>query len=162
MRLHAPSQIPLERVVPDGGLNICDTFLPPGTIISTCAPLLHLDKSIYGADAEAFRPERWLEAEQDPKALANMEKAFFAFSRGNRGCTGRALAMLQMSMFVSRVLRQFDIEWAKDTEQEWNVTHALLAEQSGIKVRFIEQSKKCENVALMEALLDDLDGSGYS
>jgi cytochrome P450 len=161
MRLHAPSQIPLERIVPDGGLSISNTFLPPGTVVSTSAPLLHLNKEIYGADADTFRPERWLEAKLNPSRLMDMETAFFAFSRGNRGCTGRALAMLQMSMFVTRILRQFDIEWAEGTEQEWHVTHALLAEQSGVKTRFIEQTRECENRALMDALMDDEDETNY-
>lgn len=161
MRLHAPSQIPLERIVPDDGLSIGNSFLPPGTVVSTSAPLLHLNKDVYGVDAEVFRPERWIEAKLNPSRLERMEATFFAFSGGHRRCTGRALAMLQMSMFVSQILRQFDIEWAEGTEQEWHVTHALLAEQSGVKVKFIEQSKICENSALLEALQDDSDDDNY-
>lgn len=76
MRIHPGVGFPLERFIPEGGATICDIYLPAGTNISVCAPVIHLDKSVFGADAEEFRPERWLEA--SPEELKLMNRSFLA------------------------------------------------------------------------------------
>lgn len=76
MRLHPGVGFPLERVVPDDGLAIGDVHLPRGTIVGMNAWVIHHDKSIYGNDADDFKPERWLIA--DPARLRLMEKCFLS------------------------------------------------------------------------------------
>ena len=60
---------------------------------------------IWGADAEKFRPERWLEMESRPSDFA-----YSAFNAGPRVCLGRTLAELEMTAFLATVLRSFDFE----------------------------------------------------
>src|ERR1700761_2807851 len=76
MRLHPGVAYPLERYVPPEGATICGVELPGGTNVSITAPVVHVDKTVYGEDADAFRPERWLEAE--PERLKLMERSFLA------------------------------------------------------------------------------------
>lgn len=78
MRVHPSIGFPLERVIPEGGAVICGTHLPGGTNIGMSAPVVNCDTSIFGQDAEVFRPERWLEA--SPEEVKNMERAFFSVS----------------------------------------------------------------------------------
>ena len=61
MRLHPVTGFILERRVPPGGATVCSTYLPAGTIVGINAWAIHQDKSIYGDDANVFRPERWLQ-----------------------------------------------------------------------------------------------------
>ena len=61
MRLHPVTGFILERHVPPGGTTLCSTYLPAGTVVGVNAWAIHRDKSIYGDDANAFRPERWLQ-----------------------------------------------------------------------------------------------------
>lgn len=65
MRMHPGVSYPLERVVPPGGANLCNTDIPAGTIIGVNAAVIHRDIGIFGPDADQFRPERWLDKEDE-------------------------------------------------------------------------------------------------
>ena len=78
MRLHPAVGMLLERIVPDGGATIAGKWIPEGTIVGANPWVLARDKKVYGEDADAYRPERWLEAHD--KALKLMERNFLAVS----------------------------------------------------------------------------------
>ena len=78
LRLHPGVSYPLERTVPDGGAVLCGKFVPSGTVVGIHAWVIHHDKSVFGEDAECFRPERWLDAE--PEELKKMERGFLSVS----------------------------------------------------------------------------------
>ncbi|KAF8750826.1 Cytochrome P450 monooxygenase [Rhizoctonia solani] len=63
--------------------------------------------SVWGSDAEAYRPERWLEDES-----ASLNKYFVAFSTGPRGCVGRNLANMNLLLIASAFFRRYDIDLA--------------------------------------------------
>jgi hypothetical protein len=64
----------MERIVPAGGLKFDHYHIPEGTVVGIPQYVVHRDRNIYGADAEDFRPERWLEV--DDTSLKNMEQTF--------------------------------------------------------------------------------------
>ena len=70
--------MPLERIVPEGGAQLCGSFIPEGTVVGIHAWVIHRDEDIYGRDASEFRPERWLEA--DAEQLKRMERCFLSVS----------------------------------------------------------------------------------
>lgn len=78
MRLHPVTGFILERHVPSGGTTLCSTYLPAGTVVGINAWAIHQDKSIYGDDADAFRPERWLQESyflhEEPKKEVNYSR----------------------------------------------------------------------------------------
>ena len=76
MRLHPGVGFPLERFVPEGGATICGEYLPTGTNVSISAPVLHINKEVWGSDAEEFRPERWIDA--DAERTKVMDRNFLA------------------------------------------------------------------------------------
>lgn len=78
LRIHPGTPLPLERVVPPEGANLCGTFVPGGTTVGVSAWVVRRDKRVYGADANKFRPERWLEADADQLRL--MERTFLRVS----------------------------------------------------------------------------------
>lgn len=78
MRLHPSNCYPLERVAPSGGSQICGHYIPAGTVVSIMAPVINRTQSIYGEDADEFRPERWLEA--NTEELKAMDRTFFTVS----------------------------------------------------------------------------------
>ena len=69
MRLHPGVGFPLERIVPQGGATICGRYLPEGTNVSMAAPVIHHNKMVFGDDADDFRPERWLDADESQLKL---------------------------------------------------------------------------------------------
>lgn len=76
MRMHPGVGFPLERYVPEGGMMVSGVNLPAGTNICMSAPVVHYDKSVFGQDADQFRPERWIEADQEQ--LKVMNRSFLA------------------------------------------------------------------------------------
>lgn len=76
MRMHPAVGQLLERVVPPGGAVISGVWLPEGTIVGVNPWVVSRDPSVYGQDANTFRPERWLEA--DAASLKLMERNFMA------------------------------------------------------------------------------------
>lgn len=85
MRLHPALGQILPRVVPPGGMEVCGVFLPEGTEVGCNAWTVHYDKAVFGEDADIFRPERWLDS--DEESVKNMERCNFVFGAGSRTCT---------------------------------------------------------------------------
>lgn len=83
MRLHPAVGMLLERVVPEGGAVVAGGWLPEGTIVGVNPWVVSRDRSVYGKDADDYRPERWLDA--DAAELKLMERNFLAVSRLDLG-----------------------------------------------------------------------------
>lgn len=60
-RLRPPVGLCMGRIVPPGGAVIDGTRYPGGTGVVVNAWVVHRDKEVFGADADVYRPERWLE-----------------------------------------------------------------------------------------------------
>jgi cytochrome P450 len=73
----------LERIVPEGGLQIGEHYIPKDTVIGISPWVVHYDKDVFGDDVDTFRPERWEDdnAEGTKQRLKDMERAFFAVSK---------------------------------------------------------------------------------
>jgi cytochrome P450 len=78
LRHHPAVALPLERIVPNGGMQINGHHIPEGTIVGVNAWVVHYDTSVFGEDAGLFRPERWID--DGSEMLKRMEKSFFAVS----------------------------------------------------------------------------------
>ena len=85
LRCFPPIPMSQPRYVPSGGRTIDGYVVPAGTIVSAQAYSVHrLNENAY-PDGDAFRPERWLDAQHG----VEMKRLFFSFGAGARGCTGR-------------------------------------------------------------------------
>ncbi|KAK6383591.1 hypothetical protein LTS17_002883 [Exophiala oligosperma] len=133
LRLHAPTCFPLERIVPAEGTQIGGYFVPGGCVISTMAPLMNKNTEVFGADAEEFRPERWLN--QDSERLKLMERTFFTFGHGSRSCIGKNIALLEITKLVPQILREFDVSWASP-KKEWTTESYWFCMQKDVVFRF--------------------------
>ncbi|XP_026729389.1 cytochrome P450 4C1-like [Trichoplusia ni] len=60
---------------------------------------------MWGADADLFRPERWL----DPASLPDNPNAFASFSLGKRNCIGKIQAMMMMKISLAHILLKYSI-----------------------------------------------------
>lgn len=106
LRLHPAAGLPLERIVPRGGVTICGHYLPAGTIVGCNAWTIHRNQRIFGDDADAFCPERWLD---DPANASEMNQFLFSFGAGARTCIGKNISYLEMYKLVPAVLRTFNV-----------------------------------------------------
>lgn len=65
LRLHPATGLPLWRVVPEGGAEICGQFFPGGTTVGLNTWVAHYNEDVFGPDAKVFRPERWIENDEE-------------------------------------------------------------------------------------------------
>lgn len=108
LRMHPATGLPLVRVVPAGGAVIAGHHFPAGATVGINAWVAHHNTSVYGEDADSWRPSRWLEFEEQGRA-GDVEKYFFAFGMGSRTCIGKNISLLEMSKLVPQLLRKFDL-----------------------------------------------------
>lgn len=121
LRIHSTSSLGLPRVVPAGGpgVTICNHYFPPLTVLSVPAYTIHHNPSIWGPDADSFRPERW-----ESDNLTEVQKAsFIPFSYGPRSCVGRNVAEMELALIVSTVARRYDLELR---QEKWETREGFL------------------------------------
>ncbi|KAK3387414.1 cytochrome P450 [Podospora didyma] len=138
-RVHPPFGLHLERVVPPGGLDVCGRRLPPGTVVGMNAWVVHRDPDMFGPDADAWRPERWLEG--DETRIKRMEASLLTFGAGHRICLGKHISYLEIFKLVPTLLQGYDIELV-DEGKTWTVENRWFVPQSGLNVRLRKREAK--------------------
>ena len=101
LRVHTSNSPPIERVVPAGGLNVNGYFVKEGTVLGIPQHLAHRDRAVFGADAEQFRPERWLEA--DEAAIKSMDQNFMTVSIQRKSWGDISLTSISLAKAVAAV-----------------------------------------------------------
>ncbi|CAI7625126.1 unnamed protein product [Penicillium pancosmium] len=144
-RLHPAAGLPLERVVPEGGADIAGHFVQGGTIVGCSAWLIHMDKGVFGDDAEIYRPERWLHNEElckteigkqgEESRVKEMNGTMFQFGMGSRTCIGKNISLLEIYKLVPSMLRRFEIQFT-DPKQEWELVNAWFVKQKNFTTSF--------------------------
>ena len=120
----------LERVVPSEGTTISGVFLPGGTIVGMNPWVAARDRKVYSPDADSFRPERWLDA--DDATLRLMDRNWLAFGAGARTCLGKNISLMEMSKLVPQLLRRYHFELT-DPQAEWELFDYWFVRQEGLR-----------------------------
>jgi len=148
MRLHPSIPLPLERYVPAPGLGLPDgTYVPAGTAVGMSPYVVCRNAAWFGADAETFRPERWLRAPGEPEAAyADRVRAAktvgdVVFGGGARICIGRPLALMETYKMVATLVSRFEIELA-DPAREWTVVGRWFFRQEGLVCRLRRREER--------------------
>lgn len=82
--------------------------IPKGTdVLLEQIPLAWKEK--YFMDAKQFKPERWLRNAESK--VEHNPWVFLPFGFGPRSCVGRRLAMLELETLLTKVIRNFKLEW---------------------------------------------------
>ncbi|CAG8954438.1 hypothetical protein HYFRA_00006065 [Hymenoscyphus fraxineus] len=138
LRIHPPVGQILERIVPAQGLGLPDgREIPSGTIVGMNPWVVTRNKEIYGEDVELFRPERWLKGEDETEDIAEarlkiMKDLDFAFGGGNRICTGKNLALAEMSKVTATLFGRYEMKLVK---QDWKVHYWWFVFTDKIKIK---------------------------
>lgn len=96
-----------ERTVSPNDAEICGIVIPAGTDVSICEAMISCDRDVFGADADTFRPERWLDVGK--ARFAEMDRSAFGFAYGRRACLGQHLARIEVKKVVAAVLENFKV-----------------------------------------------------
>ncbi|KAK3676072.1 hypothetical protein LTR78_004264 [Recurvomyces mirabilis] len=135
LRIHHSLGTGLPRLVAKGGASIPGRWIPGGTTVIVNANAIHMDKTIFGEDADVFNPDRWL----DGKRAAVMARHVISFGYGPRICVGRHITMVEMYKLLPTLLREYHFEF-KTPETEWNVWHGWFQHQRNVNVRVKERT----------------------
>ncbi|MCJ1393736.1 hypothetical protein MMC18_006612 [Xylographa bjoerkii] len=108
-RVHPPIGLPLERIVPSEGATICGQHFSGGTVVGINAWVIHQNKSIFGEDADSWRPERWLCGRAE---RTRMEDTLLTFGAGSRVCYGSNFSHLIIYKLIASILLAYDIQLA--------------------------------------------------
>jgi len=138
-------------------------YMPPNTVVMYFPLLIHRDPSLWGADADTFDPDRWI----DPARLGRFTRnpiMFTPFSAGPRICVGQTYALTEASYFLVRLLQKYDTftlapeaqhpdsvppaEWREEgkrgrqtLEKCWPAAAMTLFVKGGLWVRFGNSSR---------------------
>lgn len=118
-RCRAPVASGLPRRTVPPGATIAGHFIPPDTTVSMPLYTLHRNKTLF-REAYRFVPERWLAEddenrgkwEVDAREAKNLKDFVLPFSLGGRGCIGRNLAYMELSMVICALVLGFEWELA--------------------------------------------------
>ncbi|KAF2687216.1 cytochrome P450 monooxygenase-like protein [Lentithecium fluviatile CBS 122367] len=133
MRVHPPAVNIFSRVAPPEGDAVTvdgkEYFIPGGTMVGYSAWSMHKNNtSVYGSDAEVFRPERWLLNENIPEEkerLARMMRVNdLVFGYGRWVCLGKGVAMIEIHKALFELLRNFDFA-ITNPHKPWDVYNML-------------------------------------
>ncbi|KAK1829935.1 isotrichodermin C-15 hydroxylase [Podospora conica] len=116
LRMYPPIASNLVREVPRGGVEVAGRFMPGGTLVEVQPWSIHHSKENWHQPWE-FRPERWLRDEDgDPAFKDDNLDTMQAFSTGPRNCIGRNLAFAQMRLALARLVYDFDMSLADESD----------------------------------------------
>ena len=113
LRLYPPVPVELKECTaattfPDG------TWLPKGAIVIWSPWAMGRSRTIWGEDADEFRPERWLvdhageNASQTLRSMSPFE--FPVFNGGPRSCLGKRMAELLAVYVIARLTSRYEFE----------------------------------------------------
>ncbi|KAL9580427.1 MAG: hypothetical protein Q9212_004500 [Teloschistes hypoglaucus] len=137
LRLHPPITLTLRQAAQN--TTIAGHRVPKGTTIMISPAATNTTKTLWGPDAEHFRPERWLNADNtvNNSGGASSNYAFLTFLHGPRSCIGQAFARAEFAVLVAGLVGRFEFELA---EPDRVVTGAgmIARPRFGMKVRMRE------------------------
>ncbi|KAH7925887.1 cytochrome P450 [Leucogyrophana mollusca] len=125
LRVHAPvtwtmrvamegDEIPVQRPFIDKGGNTRTTIkVNKYDIITIPIQAINKSQSIWGGDAQAFRPERWQNPPEEIKAIQGLYSNTLTFLSGTRGCIGYKFALAEIKIFLYTLVR--DLEFSIDS-----------------------------------------------
>lgn len=116
--------------LPRGGGNHGESpvFLPKGAHVILSIFGCHRQKSIYGEDANEFRPERW----ENLKPGWN----FMPFGTGPRICLGQQFALTEASYITIRMVQEFPFISGRGSWPPRKTANATMRLKEGVLVRF--------------------------
>jgi len=120
LRISPPAGSVLRREVEPGGVRVDDLFVPGGTNIGVPVSAMH-HRPVYFPDPTRYQPERWIVGSTlvdgtvvTPEFVKRAAGAFLPFSAGTRGCIGKPLAYLGISILYATLMFKYDVRLCPD------------------------------------------------
>lgn len=122
------------REVAGHNTTLLGTHLPKGTVIVIAPAALQKNKDLWGPDAGAFKPERWLGEKNVGSGGATNHLAFSTFLHGPRSCIGQGFSKGVFACVIASLVGSF--EWDMKDPALKDMTTMLGTMKTGITTRF--------------------------
>ncbi|CAI5455717.1 unnamed protein product [Caenorhabditis angaria] len=99
-----------------------------GTRIEADVLSIHRSKEIWGDNVDDYVPERWL------TDSSRHLMSWIPFGAGPRLCVGMRLAMVEIKLVLSLMLRQYDLVATEDTEEELHLSGNVTTSPDSVTV----------------------------
>jgi cytochrome P450 len=155
LRMNPPGANEFPREVLAGGIKIGDHYLPAGVNVGCGFYALFHDENIY-KDPFVFRPERWIVGDDvSEEDVAIAERAFAPFSLGVRGCPGKGLALMELSILLARTSHGYEFRlergdktgegypgmgWGRNNRGQYQTRDAFGPLRDGPYIRFTRRA----------------------
>ena len=116
LRVYPPVPIGSPRLVPVGGLQVLDRWIPQDTRVSVHHYSTYHSEENF-TDPDKFVPERWI-AGENIRYANDVHEALQPFGWGHRNCLGQNMAMHEMRLILASVVQQFNFELCAES-QDW-------------------------------------------
>lgn len=119
-----------DTTLPTGGGpdKMSPLFIAKGSYAFYCTYAMHRDTSIYGSDADEFRPDRWNDSSLRPGW------GYLPFNGGPRICLGQNLALTEMGYTITRMIQEFGEIQSEDPLPFQPSTHFIMSNINGAKI----------------------------
>lgn len=109
MRMSPPVGGVLPRQTLEGGLEIMGRSIPAGVGVGCPIYAMHHNAD-FVPDPFVYRPERWILGEgATNESLHSLHDIFNPFSIGPRGCIGKPMAYLELTLALARLVWAYDM-----------------------------------------------------
>lgn len=144
-RLHVGASFDLQRVTSPAGLDLPDgQHIPAGINIGSPPGMMNRDKSIFGLDADTYRPERWLRGADETMEAFDlrrnlMDRTELTFGHGTRSCIGKNIVALEFFKAVAPLIYYFKV-------RKCHVDHAfyLLRITDNMQFEVVNEAKESD------------------
>lgn len=111
LRMVPPAPNGNQRTTPKGGCLVDGKYVPENTQVHSQPTFMAHDARSF-THPGLFAPERWIDEERNPQ-WSHDSRSFIPFSAGQYICPGKALAYLEMRLFLAHVLRDFEFDMSQ-------------------------------------------------
>lgn len=111
LRLKSPAHVMLRET--DKEITLLGYKIPEKVFVMTMDWITCKDPSLWGNDAEEFKPERFLD-----KDIKKMN--FFPFSIGPRTCIGRLMAEMEIICVIAKLMKKYDFKMDPSKKKEYD------------------------------------------
>lgn len=110
--------IPLASpIVTKSGEQVSSIQVRKGTPIDVAVAVYNRLPEVWGADANEFNPERFLNIDKSRRANVGVFANLLTFSGGPRGCIGWRFAVLEMQILIVTLIEKFVISLPPQTDK---------------------------------------------
>ncbi|KAI1322880.1 cytochrome P450 [Xylariaceae sp. FL0255] len=114
LRIRPVTTFRLPKDIPSEGDTLNGYFVPGGTSVGVNISSLLRSRTVFGDDANVFRPERFIEADEATRTemQRNVE---LNFGYGRWMCSGKPIAWMELHKTCFELIRHFDFQLVDPT-----------------------------------------------